>query len=320
MIRRVLVTVLQRSFVFLLVICLGCTAQSAPPNVTKAIDRQIRLFYKLSPEVRVEVGPLKPSEFPNYDALKLTIIKGNRKEEHDFLLSKDGKTLVRMTKLDLTKDPTAAFMQKVDLKGRPTRGNKDAKVVVINYDDFECPFCSRMHQTLFPEVLKEYGDRVLIVYKDYPLAEIHPWATHAAVNANCLAEQNNDAYWTLADYLHANQQLVNSAKGHDAQLDAVDRATLLAGQQHSLDVVKLHACIKAQNEDAVKASIQEGDSLGVNATPTLFINGEEVDGALPLGDLRAALDRALTDAGVPPPTHAEAAPSPVETNSPTANK
>src|SRR6266478_6648727 len=162
MIRRVLVTVLQRSFVFLLVICLGCTAQSAPPNVTKAIDRQIRLFYKLSPEVRVEVGPLKPSEFPNYDALKLTIIKGNRKEEHDFLLSKD---------------PTAAFMQKVDLKGRPTRGNKDAKVVVINYDDFECPFCSRMHQTLFPEVLKEYGDRVLIVYKDYPLAEIplgHP--------------------------------------------------------------------------------------------------------------------------------------------------
>jgi protein-disulfide isomerase len=177
-----------------------------------------------------------------------------------------------------------------------------------------------MHQTLFPEVLKEYGDRVLIVYKDYPLAEIHPWATHAAVNANCLAEQNNDAYWTLADYLHANQQLVNSAKGHDAQFDAVDRATLLAGQQHSVDVVKLHACIKAQNEDAVKASIQEGDSLGVNATPTLFINGEELDGALPLGDLRAALDRALTDAGVPPPAHPEAAPSPVGTNSPTANK
>jgi len=54
---------------------------------------------------------------------------------------------------------------------------------------------------LFPGILKEYGDRVLISYKDYPLAEIHPWATHAAVDANCLVEQNNDAYWDLADYL-----------------------------------------------------------------------------------------------------------------------
>ena len=302
-------TLLQRSVLFLLLICLGCSAQSAPPDINRAIERQVRAYYKLTPEVRVEVGPLKPSEFANYDNIKLTIVKGTRREDHEFLLSKDGKTLVRMTRLDLTKDPNAAIMQKVDLKNRPTRGNKDAKVIVVNYDDFECPFCSRMHQTLFPQIYKEYGDRVLFVYKDYPLSEIHPWAIHAAVNANCLASLNNDAYWDLADYLHANQQLVNSAKGHDAQLDAVDRATLIAGQQHNVDVVKLHACIKAQNEDAVKASIQEGDTLGVNATPTLFINGEEVDGALPLSELRAVLDRALVDAGVQPPAHPEPAPA-----------
>lgn len=316
MIRRLLVTLLQRSFTFLLLICLGCSAQSVPPDTVKAIERQVRAYYKLTPEVQVSVGPLTHSEFPNYDALKLTILKGTRKEEHDFLLSKDGKTLVRMTKLDLTKDPNAAIMEKLDVKGRPTRGNKDAKVVVVNYDDFECPFCSRMHQTLFPGLFKEYGDRVLFIYKDYPLAEIHPWAIHAAVNANCLAAQNNDAFWDLADYLHANQQTMNAARGHDAQLDAVDRATLLAGQQHNVDVVKLHACIKAQNEDAVKASIQEGDTLGVNATPTLFINGEEVDGALPVSELRAVLDRALIDAGVPPPAHPDAAPTPIAVNPP----
>lgn len=316
MLRRVLVTLLQRSFVFLLLICLGCSAQSAPPNISKAIERQVRAYYKLPPEVQIVVGPLKPSEFPNYDSLKLTFHKGKRQDEHDFLLSKDGKTLIRMTKLDLTKDPNAAIMDKMDVKGRPTRGNKDAKVVLVNYDDFECPFCSRMHHTLFTDVYKEYGDRVLFIYKDYPLAEIHPWATHAAVDANCLAAQNNDAYWDLADYLHANQQVVSSAKGSEAQFDAVDRATLLAGQQHNLDVVKLHACIKSQNDDAVKASIKEGDSLGVNATPTIFINGEEVDGALPLSELRAVLDRALTDAGGQPPAHADAAPSPIVTTPP----
>jgi len=313
--RRFLVTLLHRSFLVLLLICLGCSAQSTPSDTAKAIERQVRSYYHLPPEVQVTIGPLKPSDFPNYDAVKLSFVKGAKKDDYDFLLSKDGKTLIRLTKLDLSKDPNAEIMKKVDLKGRPTRGNKDAKVVVINYDDFQCPFCSRMHSTLFPEILKEYGDRILFIYKDYPLAEIHPWATHAAVDANCLAAQNNDAYWDLADYLHANQHVVNAARGSEAQFDAVDRATLLAGQQHNLDVVKLHACIKAQNEDAVKASLHEGDSIGVSATPTLFINGEEVDGALPIGELRAALDRALTLAGVPP-GHAESSPPPVGANSP----
>jgi len=315
MLRRFLVTLLHRSLLVLLLICLGCSAQSTPTETAKAIERQVRSFYHLPPEVQVVIGPLRPSEFPNYDSVKLSFVKGTRKDEYDFLLSKDSKTLVRMTKLDLTKDPNAELMKKMDLKGRPTRGNKDAKVVIVNYDDFQCPFCSRMHSTLFPGILKEYGDRVLIIYKDYPLAEIHPWATHAAVNANCLAEQNNDAYWALADYLHGNQHVVNAAKGSEAQFDAVDRATLLTGQQHNVDVVKLHGCIKAQNDEVVKASLKEGDSIGVTATPTLFINGEELDGALPINELRAALDRALTQAGVQPPAHSD--PTPANANPPT---
>ena len=92
----------------------------------------------------------------------------DKKQSYDFLLSKDGTTLLRMTKLDLTKDPYVEIMKKINVSGRPTRGAKDAKVVVVNFDDFECPFCSRMHQTLFPELLKEYGDRVEFIYKDYP--------------------------------------------------------------------------------------------------------------------------------------------------------
>jgi protein-disulfide isomerase len=311
MLRRFLVTLLQRSFLVLLLICLGCAAQSAPSSDTaKAIERQVRSYYKLPPDVTVSIGPIKPSEFNNYDSVKLTFNKGTRKDEYDFLLSKDAKTLIKLTKLDLTKNPNAEVMKKMDVKGRPTRGNKDAKVVVVNYDDFECPFCSRMHQTLFPQIFKEYGDRVLFIYKDYPLAEIHPWATHAAVDANCLAAQNNDAYWDFADYLHANQNIVNGAQGHDAQLALIDHAALLQGQQRNLDLAKLQACVKAQDDSAIKSSLHEGDSVGVTATPTIFVNGEEMDGALPVAELRAVLDRALTQAGVPPPVHADAAPAP----------
>ena len=122
-----------------------------------------------------------------------------------------------MTKLDLTTDPYAEIMKKIDVSGRPTRGNKDAKVTIVNYDDFECPFCSRMHATLFPGLFKEYGDRVLFIYKDYPLEEIHPWAVHAAVDANCLGAQNNDAYWDYADYLHGNQHAISGEKGRDGR-------------------------------------------------------------------------------------------------------
>jgi protein-disulfide isomerase len=72
---------------------------------------------------------------------------------------------------------------------------------VVNFDDFECPLCSRMHQTLFPEILRDYGDRV--TYKDHPVVEIHCWALHAAVDANCLTSQSTDAYWNFVDYIHA---------------------------------------------------------------------------------------------------------------------
>src|ERR1700757_2519923 len=316
MFRRVLVISCKRVLFFFLLICLGCSAQLAPTELSQRIERQLRVTYNVPATVKVLISSPKASEFANYDAITVTFDGDGKKQTYDFLVSKDQKTLIRMTKMDLTKDPYAEVIKKIDVKGRPIRGNPNAKVTVVSYDDFECPFCSQVHRTLFPELLKEYGDRVLFIYKDYPLSEIHPWAIHAAVDANCLAAQNPDAYWELADYFHANQHVINTNKGQDAQFDAVDRATLLAGQQHNVDVVKLHACIKAQNDDAVKASIHEGDALGVNATLTLFINGEEVDGALPLSELRAVLDRALTNAGVQPPTHAEAAPAPVVTNPP----
>jgi len=310
------VTLGRRSVFVFLLICLGCSAQSAPPDTVRSIQRQVRHYYHLPPEVQIVVGPLQPSDFPDYNALKITMVRAGRKDEYDFLLSKDGRTLVRLNKFDLTKDPYAEVMRKIDLKGRPTRGNKGAKVIAVNFDDFQCPFCSRMHQTLFPELLREYGDRVLFVYKDYPLDEIHPWASHAAINANCLAEQNEDAYWFFADRIHANPQEVNRQNGRDAQFAALDRITLELGQGSRLDLPRLQACVKAQKDDAIKASLREGEVLGVDATPTMFVNGEEVNGALPIGELRAVLDRALAQAGVPAPVHPAPAVAPAAANPP----
>jgi protein-disulfide isomerase len=303
------VITIRRSFLMLLLVCLGCVAESTPPDLARKIEHQVRTYYTIPADVKVTIGAITPStEWPGYDNVSVTIDGGNGKpKEYQFLLSKNRDTMLRMTKFDLTKDSFAELMSKIDVTGRPTRGAKGAKVVVVNYDDFECPYCAAMHRTLFPEILKEYGDRVTFIYKDYPLTELHPWALHAAVDANCLAAQNADAYWDFADYIHANKREVDSEKTPGARLEALDKLTMLQGQKHNLDVAKLQSCVKAQNEDAVRASMKEGDDIGVNATPTLFINGQKIDGVVSVDELRVVLDSALKDAGQPVPNHTQAA-------------
>lgn len=311
MLRRFLVTLIRRSLFIWLLICLGCLAQSAPPDLARKIEHQVRSNYSLPPDVKVTIGAITPSnEITGYDAVTVNIDGGNGKQkDYTFLLSKDRNTLLRVTKFDLQKDPFTETMNKIDTTGRPTRGAKSAKVVVVNYDDFECPYCAQMHATLFPEILKEYGDRVTFIYKDFPLQDMHPWAIHAAVDANCLAAQNNDAYWDFTDEIHSHKREVDAQKDSATRSDSIDKMTAQQGQKHNLDLAKLQACVKAQNEDAIRASMKEAERLGVDATPTLFVNGQKIDGAIPVRELRAALDQALRDAGQPVPEHVPDAPA-----------
>jgi len=302
---RFLVKCLKRTFAVFLLICLGCSAQ-APNELNQKIERHLRFTYKLPPGVRVTISAPHSSDFPNYDALTVTFDDQGHKQNYDFLLSKDQKTLMRMTKMDLGQDPYAEVMKKIDVKGRPVRGNPNAKVVVVNYDDFQCPYCSHAHQTLFPQLLKEYGDRIAFIYKDFPLSEIHPWAIHAAVDADCLASQSSDAYWEFADYIHAHRDVVNSEKGLENQFTALDRITIDEAGKFKVDKDKLQACVKAQDDRAVKESVKEGEALDVSGTPAMFVNGQLVDGARPAAELREIFDSALKQAGLSAPAHAAA--------------
>lgn len=296
---------LRRLVVLSLLLCLGCSAQSNPQagslDLNQRIERQVHAYFNVPADVNVKVGPHTSSEFPNYETVSVTMSRGEKSQTMEFLVSKDGKTLVRMTKIDLTEDPYAATMKKINVAGRPVRGNPDAKVTIINYDDFECPFCARMHSTLMTEILPQYGDKVKIIYKDYPLS-MHPWAKHAANDANCLAKESGKSYWEFADYVHANQRAI-SGNQRDLQtsLNELDHITLDIGKKNGADATRLQACVKAQTDDMMKASIAEGDSIGVNATPTVFVNGERLEGAVDIEEVKAALNQRLLEAGVQPP-------------------
>jgi protein-disulfide isomerase len=290
--------VLLNALIFLAAMSGSCKAQTAAtsgalsPEVVHRIQIDIRSRYSVPQQVEISVSAPQASDIPGYDKLVVTFTHDAKKNTFDFLISQDRKTLARLEKIDISQD----VMSKIDLKGRPVRGNPAAKVTIINYDDFQCPYCSRMHATLFPGLLNQYGGKVKFIYKDYPLTEIHPWAMHAAVDANCLAAQNSDAYWDFADYVHSNRREAGGDSVAAAFLN-LDKAALDRGEKYHLDAPKLKACVQKSDETSVRASMAEADKLGVDATPTLFINGEKISGAVPEAELRSIINRALADAG-----------------------
>jgi protein-disulfide isomerase len=302
------VKALPQFVALILFVSLHCAAQSAPQNqsakdpypkdLNARIERQIRATYKLPAEVAISIGTISPSkDWPIYDSLQIGIGTGAAKQQFEFLISKDRSSMLKLTRFDLAGDPYADIMKKIDLTGRPVRGAKGQKVVVVVFDDLQCPFCTIMHQMLFPQVLKEYGDRVSFIYKDFPLPN-HTWATHAAVDANCLAAQNQDVYWSFVDSVHASQKEINGEQTLQLRFELLDQIALQLGARNQLDADRLQSCVKSQNESAVKASIDQGTVIGVEATPTVLVNGEEVSsGATSLPRIRAALDKALKDTG-----------------------
>jgi protein-disulfide isomerase len=216
-----------------------------------------------------------------------------------FLISADDKTLARLEKFDLFNDPIFS----INVAGRPIRGNPAAKVTVINFDDLECPYCAQMHKTLFPATMERYKGMVRFIYMDNPLVEIHPWAMHSAVNANCLAAQSGEVYWAYVDYIHAHGQEVS---GEDHSLaksnDALNRIARQQATLGKLDSSALDACLTRQDETPIRNSMKIAESLKVEGAPALFVEGERISGALPQDQLWMAIDRALRAAGVEPPT------------------
>ncbi len=307
---------ISRFFViFFLVAGIGCKAQSVPArNVTETkLDRQIKLTirsqYNVPPDYTVTLGQRDKSDISGYDSLPVTFSKeGAGKKTTVFLISKDNNTLARLEKFDLTRNPASG----ISILGRPVRGNPNAKVTIVSFDDLECPFCERMNEVLFPATQQHYGGLVRYIYKDFPLP-MHPWAMHAAVDVNCVAEQSPAGYWNLVDYIHSHGSELSGQSGQQniaATMQKLDNVTREEGKRQNVDMGKLNSCITKQNESGIRDSIKQGDSLGVDGTPTLFINGERATGALSQEMLWTIVDRAITDVGeMPPPQESAVKPA-----------
>ena len=313
---------------------LGCHAQTASPAskatvsqgsplplaLTRRVEVLLRQKAQLPPGSEIHVSSAGPSDFPGYNKITVSFSsEGKTSRGIDFLISTDGKTLAQFNKFDISADPRTML----SADNRPSRGGPaSAPVLIVGFDDLECPYCARLHETIFPAILTRYGDKIHIVYKDFPL-EQHPWAMHAAVDVNCLASQSTTGYWNLVDYIHAHAAAIgstpapaagapgaaaNSKAGKDGTDDALQRAngeldtlTREQGKFQKADLPKLDACISKQDTAAIQEEQKLAASLNLESTPTLFINGDKIDGALPIDFIFGMIDDALRAEGVAPP-------------------
>jgi protein-disulfide isomerase len=161
----------------------------------------------------------------------------------------------------------------------PVRGTASAPVTIIEFSDYQCPFCARVNPTL-AKIRQTYGDRVKIVFKDYPLPN-HPQAPKAAEAARCAGEQNK--YWEMHDAMFANQRALEVPS-----LKQTARAIGLNG-------ATFDQCLDSGKwQSTIRAGSALGDEMGVNSTPTLYINGRVVLGAMPFDNFKSIIDEELT--------------------------
>jgi protein-disulfide isomerase len=267
----------------------GCGGQSRAPAGDDTINQRVVEYFGkavTTPGVTFTVTKIEPAEMPGWRRGHLEAALGDQKQDIPFYVSDDGRYLFRGEAIDLTVDPFVALMKKIKLDGAPTRGPSDAKVTVVEYSDFQCPYCSRAWELFEKDVYPQYKDKVRFVFKQMPLTQIHPWAEDAAVASACALEQGNDQFWKVYDGLFAQQAQITKEN-----LPAKVEEIATAG---GLDVPRLKECLASRKTiDAVKADQSEAMSVGVSGTPTFFINGRRFQNTQDAAAFKQAIDQAL---------------------------
>jgi len=249
------------------------SAPAAPSPTQRNIEAYLRHLYAFGPDVLLVVGT--PRESPVEGLLETTIdlTIGENKQTVKFYLSRDGKYLFRGDLSDMTKDPLAESRAQIQMKDAPSMGDTKAAVTIVEYSDFECPVCRSLHDVL-RGMLPNYAGKVRLVFKDFPLEQLHPWARTAAIAGRCAYQQDPQAFWKMYDFIYDNQEIISAA-------NAWTKMTDYAGQS-GLDADAFKACMAGPEAGAaVNASRANGQLLDVNSTPTVFVNGRRLVGADP---------------------------------------
>ena len=258
---------------------------------------------------RIVVEEWKPSPIPGVQELHYFIDAVGKRKPGIVYVAGDKLILGQIIDTSTEKNLTAGAvsrptklvyrMEDFDLKGRIPRGAPSARLKLIEFSDFQCPYCRQLYHTL-DTLMAKYPGQVRIFYKHLPLVNIHPLAYTMALAAECAREQKAEAFWALHDDFFTNPET-----GGD--VNALMIRLKVWAAKNGLNGDALTACVQQRKPaDRIESDLRDANTLGITSTPVVIANGEFIGGAQPL----TVFERLLAPAAGSQPPPAATPPSP----------
>jgi protein-disulfide isomerase len=252
-------------------------AQTAAPKATidrAALEAYLRHAELWVPQVTVVIDDPKPSAYlPGFSEIAVHLsYNGQSKDEH-YYVSQNGKNIIKGEVYDITKSPFQSNLDQIKLDSQPSYGKAGAPVTIVVYGDFQCPVCKVEADVMRKNLVQTFPDKVQVYFKDFPLESIHPWARAASDTGRCIYKQDPQAFWKFHDWIYENQEGVTP--------ETLNAKVMTWAGANGVDSIQLGRCVDGKVTDKeVAQNMAEGRALGLDATPTLFVNGRKFVGAL----------------------------------------
>jgi protein-disulfide isomerase len=270
-----------------LLLALAGIAQS--PAKKSALDKAtleayIRHLFMMDPSYGVRISDPNPSGVPGFVEVSAHVTKGPQSQDIKFLISKDGSKILQANVYDVNNNPYKPDLDKLKTTGAPNFGTPGAPVVLVEFSDFECPYCKAEAQDLRKNLLTAFPTQVRLYFKTFPLESLHPWAKAAAIASRCVYKQNADAFWAYHDWVFEHQADITPENLKEKVLG-------WAKDVKDVDSLQLGQCMDSKATEAeVKQDQAEGQALEINGTPTLFVNGRRIDRTIDWPNLKQIID------------------------------
>lgn len=290
-----------------LAVILGVSLLAADPS-TASIDKTklesfIRYTEGFTPVVKMTIDDPTPSAFKGLSRVVVHLTLGQQATDKIYFVSADGQQFMNGSLWNLSESPWLDTLQHLPTNG-PSYGPANAKITLVVFSDFQCPYCRSFAKTMREDLPKKYPNDVRVIFQDFPIASIHKWAVAGAEAAHCVGDGNPQAFWAFHDWIFDHQGEVTEANVKEKTLEFV--------KTQKLDESKVGACIDSHaTANEVKESLKAGTGLGIQQTPTFFINGRMVSGAVPPNNLDAIVQLELNRPREIPGPDSVKSPSPV---------
>ena len=282
----------MRAVAALFLLCLSAVGQAPPKSAfdRAALEQWVRHLFVWGPHIDVKVSEPAPAPLPGFKQVSVVASAGNASQEEIFYVSADGRKLIRGSVYDIGTNPFEADARRIATERQPSFGPADAPVVLVVYSDFQCTYCRQEAQILRQQLAKEYPKQVRVHFKDFPLDPIHPWARPAAIAGRCIYRQQPAAFWDYHDWIFEKQPSIT--------VENLKQNLQEFAKTNGLDATRLNACLDGKaTESEVNESMADARALGVNSTPTVFVNGRRLAGSVPWANLKQVIDHEIAYAG-----------------------